>query len=210
MKNQIFVAAIVLLVLAGCKKENELKKSILIYDPENIELPAYSEWGYNAFGAYYDREIFISNNDVVPAKVIVSDTIMSFVLDGQIGMPGHYYDGSHYYYQANQKEMKIAFDLSGFSPENYSNLILLNDTTFDLKNPLYKVFVSIDTIKYPAGIISGKLTFKRAQNLLVDKEQVEVILSGYFEFKASVNALPITISSGRFDVGISPDNFYKL
>lgn len=209
MKKQIFFAAMVLLIFAGCQKENELKKSILIYDPENIELPAYSEWGYNTFGAYYDREIFISNNDVVPAKVVVSDTLMSFVLDGQIHEPGHYFDNEYYYYQDNAGEMKIAFNLSGFSPENYSNLTLLNDTSLDLKNPLYKVIISIDTLKYPAEIISGELKFKRAQNLLVDKEQVEVILSGYFEFKAFVNAEAITISSGRFDVGISPDNFYK-
>jgi hypothetical protein len=64
-------------------------------------------------------------------------------------------------------------------------------------------------MKYTANILSGELTFKRAQNLLVDEKQVEVILSGYFEFKALIDNEPVTISNGRFDVGISPDNFYN-
>jgi len=46
-------------------------------------LPIYSEWGYNTFGAYYDREIFVSNDISVPAKVSVSNNEMSFILDGQ-------------------------------------------------------------------------------------------------------------------------------
>ncbi|MBI4647991.1 MAG: hypothetical protein HY738_15750 [Bacteroidia bacterium] len=191
MKKQFFILATLLLVFALFNKENELKKSVFIYDSEYPDLPAYSEWGYNTFGAYYDRDIFVSNNDIVPAK--------SFILDGQKGVSD--YD--------NSKEMIMTFDLSGLSPEQYSNLIILNDTIFDLENPLYKVLVSIDTIKYTANILSGELTFKRSQNLLVDKKQVEVILSGYFEFKALIDDEPVTISNGRFDVGISPDNFYS-
>jgi hypothetical protein len=201
MKKQLYILSILLIVFAGCKKENELKKSVFISDPELTDLPAYSEWGYNTFGAYYDREIFVSNNHIVPAKIFVSDSTMSFILDGQKGESDYYY--------GDYKEMTMTFKLSGFSPEQYSNLTVLNDTTFDLKNPLYQVLVSVDTMIYTADIISGNIMFKRAQNLQVDKKQVEIILSGYFEFKALINREPVTISDGRFDVGISPDNFYS-
>jgi hypothetical protein len=200
MKKIFIIISILTFVIAGCKKENELKKSVFIKDPDNPDLPVYSEWGYNTFGAYYDRQAFISNNRLVPAKISVSGNSMSFILDGQKG-------GSDYYY--NYQEMIMTFKLQGFSPQQYSNLIALNDTTFDLKNAANQVLITIDTIKYNVSVISGELQFKRAQNLQVDKNPIEVILSGYFEFKALVNDKPVTISDGRFDVGISPDNFYN-
>jgi hypothetical protein len=199
MKNLFIVIFSSMLLLAGCSKENELRKSVMIYDSELKDLPAYSEWGYNTFGAYHDREVFISNSTVMPAKVIVSNNEMSFVLDGQ--------KGSSYYYN-NSDRMSLTLKMTGFAPENYSDLISLNDTTLDLTNPAFKVIVTMDTTKYTATILSGEFTFKRAQNLFVDKKEIEVILSGYFDFRTLINGLPVTISNGRFDVGISPDNFY--
>lgn len=201
MKKQIFIFSIAILIFWGCSKENELKKSVFIYDTEFTDLPAYSEWGYNTFGAYYDRLAFVSNNAIVPAKVIVSEGSMSFVLGGQL-------QAGNQYYGSDSQEMSITFIMPGFTPQQYNELIVLNDTTLDLKNPEYQVHVSVDTMNYTASMISGELNFKRAQNLLVDKNQIEVILSGYFEFKAIINGKPITVSDGRFDVGISPDNFY--
>ncbi len=200
MKNQLFILVIFLLVFAGCKKENELKKSVFINDPELTDLPAYSEWGYNTFGAYYDREVFVSNDQEVPAKVVVSNNTMSFILTGQKGGT----DGGSGYYP----EMTMTFTLTDFLPSQYSDLTVFNDTTLDLKNPLYQVAISVDNVNYAVSILSGELIFKRAQNLTVDKKPVEVILSGYFDFKALINDTPVTISDGRFDVGISPDNFY--
>ena len=58
-------------------------------------------------------------------------------------------------------------------------------------------------------IIDGELYFKRVQHLLVDKRSVEAILSGYFQFKTLVDGKPITLSNGRFDVGIGYENFYS-
>lgn len=202
MKKLIFIFSAAVLIFLGCSKENELKKSVFIYDAEFTDLPAYSEWGYNTFGAYYDRVPFISNTKTVPAKVIIMDNAMSFVLGGQ-KQAENYYSGSNY------QEMTITFKMPGFAPEQYTGLIVLNDTVLDLKNPEYQVLVSIDTMKYTAVILSGELKIKRAQNLLVDKKQIEVILSGYFEFKALINNKPITVSDGRFDVGINSDNFYS-
>lgn len=200
MKKQLYIFATVLGLLTGCSKENELKKSVMIYDDEFTDLPAYSEWGYNTFGAYYDRQVFISNDVTVPAKVIVSENVLSFGLYGHLG---------GYYYYDNSNSMNMIFKIQGLLPEVYTDLTLLNDTVFDLTNSGIQVFLfSADSLENPVNILSGELYFKRAQNLLVDKEQIEVILSGYFDFKALINDEPITISDGRFDVGIGPDNFY--
>lgn len=201
MKRPLFIFAAMILIFWGCSKENELKKSVFISDKEFTDLPSYSEWGYNTFGAYYDRLPFISNNSSVPTKVIVLDTAMSFVLGGQL-------QAGNQYYEDNLHEMSITFNIAGFAPQQYPALIVLNDTILDLKNPEYQVIVSDGTMKYNTTILSGELNFKRAQNLLVDKKQIEVILSGYFEFKALIGGKPVTVSDGRFDVGISQDNFY--
>jgi hypothetical protein len=209
MKKQIFLLASLILLAASCKKDNDLSKSIFIHDPEFTELPAYSEWGYNTFGAYYDREIFVSNNNAVPVKVIATDSSFTFMLSGQKSELGHYFYDYHYSYYYNAKPMKMTFDLPGFLPSTYQDLVNLNDVTFDLKNSKCKVMVSFDNISYPAVILSGELHFKRAQNLQVDMDQVEVILSGYFELRASINNEFISISDGRFDLGVSTENFFK-
>jgi hypothetical protein len=201
MKTILLIfTSLILALFAGCSKENELKKTVFMEDSELNGLPGYSEWGYNTFGAYYDREIFVSNNEAIPAKIVVTNNAMSLIFYGQKG---------NYYSYADDKMMELTFKLSGFIPAKYSNLTALNDSIFDLKNPANLVQISVDSINYKVDILSGELNFKRAQNLIVDKKQIEVILSGYFEFKALINEKPVTISNGRFDVGISTDNFYN-
>jgi hypothetical protein len=198
--KDVLVIIFIWACMAGCKEENELKRSVFIYDPDYVDLPAYSEWGYNTFGAYYDREVFISNDSRIPAKVLVTDNSMSFILEGRKG----YVDG----YTGIYKEMSITFTVSGFAPAKYQDLAVLNDSIFDLEDPACQVRISFDTMKYQASILSGELMFKRVQNLQVDKQQVEVILSGYFGFKAIIDDKPVTVSAGRFDVGVGNDDFY--
>ena len=67
MKRKYFFFALFATVAMsfGCSREYNLEQTIFIYDPEFQDLPIYSEWGYNTFGAYYDREAFISLYDGV-------------------------------------------------------------------------------------------------------------------------------------------------
>jgi hypothetical protein len=198
----LIILPVIAVLLTSCSKENELKESVFIYDPENFDLPEYSEWGYNTFGAYYDREIFVSNDEAVPAKITVSDTSLSFLLEGEKRTD----DYNSYY---NNSNMLLTFTLPGSLPEQFADLAMFNDSIIDLADAACQVFVTIDTMKYEADILEGELNFKRVQILQVDKMLVEAILSGYFDFKAIINGKPITVSDGRFDVGIGRDNFYE-
>jgi hypothetical protein len=193
------LSMLMLLLLSGCSKENELKKSVYVPDSETPELPAYSEWGYNTFGAFYDRQVFRSSDDLVPVKVFSTDTAMQLILEGEIW---------HDSYSGGKGDMSLTFILSGFTPATYEDLVLLNDSVVDLKDPRCSVRVAGDFIVQPVIILSGILYFKRVQNLSVDKQHIEAILSGYFELRAMINNIPVTISEGRFDVGIGSNNFY--
>ena len=194
---------IFLVVLASCSKEYELDKSIFITDKDYPFLPAYTEWGYNTFGALYDREPFVNNNSRIPTKVICTGGKTSFSLKGHLGQ------ANYYYYSSNTTPITLSFDLYGFVPGSLSNLIELNDTTIDLTNPLCKVTLTRDTVKYNVTVLNGTLNFKRAQNLIVDKQPYEIILSGTFDFQTIINNDPLSISMGRFDLGIASDNFFK-
>jgi len=196
--NRLIIPILLFMLLADCSKENELKKSVFIPDRESPELPAYSEWGYNTFGAFYDREIFVSTDAQVPSKVFSSDTAMQLILEGE----KRYDDYTSY------SEMSLKFTLEGFTPEQFGDLVALNDTIIDLKDPGCRVQVFEYYHEIPVNILSGRLYFKRVQNLSVDKQHIEAILSGYFEFQAIINDKPVTVSEGRFDVGIGSDNFY--
>jgi hypothetical protein len=191
-----------MIIFAACSKEFELDKSVFIPDKDYPELPAYTEWGYNTFGALFDRELFLYNDFSVPAKIINTGGKTSFTLKGHKGQTGNYYSN-------NVNSMSLNFDLYGFLPESFSALIALNDTIIDLTNPQCKVSLTVDTVKTQVKILNGTLDFKRAQNLIVDKQQYEVILSGTFEFQALIANEPKSITVGRFDIGIGVDNFFK-
>jgi hypothetical protein len=204
MKTYLAKFTLILLIISSsCSKEYELDKSIFIADKDYPSLPAYTEWGYNTFGALYDREPFVNTDFSVPTKIICTGGKTSFTLKGHLG------ESRYYYYVSNGKPIILNFDLLGFVPESLSDLIELNDTIIDLRNPLCKVSLTVDTAKYSLTILSGSLNFNRAQNLIVDKQQYEIILSGIFDFQALINNEPTSISMGRFDVGIANDNFFK-
>jgi hypothetical protein len=191
MKKIIFyIIPLTISLLLACSKEIALEESVFKADLDFPNLPAYTEWGYNTFGAFYDRELFIYN-DKVPAKIINTGGITSFMLKGQ----------------KNYTAMSLTVELPGFSPEVYTDLVQLNDKVFDLTQPDCHVYVDFGGSDSEIQILNGELEFKRAQQLLVDTQPVKVILSGYFHFQALVDGEPISVSYGRFDVGIS-DNFY--
>lgn len=200
MKTNKFYYIIFCIVALSCSKDYDLQKSIFIPDKSFPDLPAYSEWGYNTFGAYFDRDLFIYNDYEVPVKVINTEGKTSFILKGQKG-------NSDYY--SERKSMSVSFDLYGFNPSTYQDLVLLDDSVIDLTKPHCKVIIKIDTTEFEAPILNGNITFKRVQNLIVDKQNTEAIVSGTFEFQFFYRDEPVSLTNGRFDVGVGSDNFFK-
>jgi len=194
-KITLIISILAIFFLSNCSKDGGLEKTIFYPDPEFPDLPMYTEWGYNTFGAYYDRQVFTSTNDIVPLKVIVKDGFTSFRFNGRLGYNG---------------DMSITFTMNDFLPNIYQDLIDLDQKTLDLKSPNYNVSIRIDGIEQQIYLLGGNLNFKKAQNLFVDKKAEEVILSGTFEFQVVIDDEPFTISRGRFDQGISYDNFFRF
>ena len=73
------------------------------------------------------------------------------------------------------------------------------DLTGESCNLILKKGTQIDTLI----ILSGQLNFKKARILRIYNEENRAILSGTFDMKFFRNGLPETISSGRFDLGIT-------
>ncbi len=203
MKYIAFISMMMFIFLAGCSRESELEKSVYITDPDTDGLPKYSEWGYNTFGAYYDRAIFVSTNGQVPAKVISSDTATQLIFEGQKYVIDYY--GVNY---ADGVDMTMTFTFSGLICNTFNDLVALNDSIVDLTDPGCHLSFHNAEGEMPVKVIGGHMTIHRAQNLMVDKQPVETILSGYFDLQLLVDGKPVTISDGRFDVGIGADNFY--
>lgn len=195
MKKLLYIFPLIA-IIAGCSSSYDLDDSVYVYDEEYADLPAYTEWGYNTFGAYLDRIVFISD-DATPAKILTTGDKTIFVLNGIIR-------------EGYADEMTVKFVMSGFTPVKYSDLVALNDTTINLTDPGCKVTMVRSGEEDTLSVISGELQFKRVQHLFVDNRSTEAILSGYFSFKTFIDAQPVTLSHGRFDVGINDDNFYAL
>jgi len=186
---------LILIIIISCKKDKNLRDSIFIEDVESPGLPIYSEWGYNTFGAYYDREVFISNDKKVPLKIIVTNDTMTFNFFGQLGNNSY-----------NNMTMKFYF--TNFLPVNYEGLLQLNDTIINLNNT-NKISINIYGSNVNVTLLNGYFKVDKAQLLFVDTKETEVILSGHFEFQALINNEPIAISDGRFDIGINQSNFFS-
>lgn len=191
-KFNLFLLALVTLFTA-CDFA-DLNSSTFIVDKNNPGLPEYSEWGYNTFGAYIDRSPYVSVYNDMPAKIIVTADTFNLRLNGT--------------WQGNPLTLK--FSLKGYNPANFSALTILNDSTFNLTAKDYKVTMIYEGKTQVLNVYEGQLYFKRVQKLYVDKELSETILSGTFNFKTFFDDEPVAISSGRFDLGIGFDNFYKF
>jgi hypothetical protein len=183
----------------ACNKDAELENSIFISDSENTDLPMYSEWGYNTFGAYFDRVAFVSNNNEIPMKVLAHSNNTQFIFNGQQGNRNYY----------DNRDKKVIFKINNLMPLNYVDLLVLNDTIFDLANPNCQTIIVEGTDTIRPMILSGRFYIKKAQRLLVDEVQKEVILSGYFDFKYLYQNEPTAVTDGRFDIGVGENNFFS-
>lgn len=181
-------------IVSSCSDSYELTDSIHIPDSEDPNLPAYTEWGYNTFGANYDRSIFKDSYET-PLKVTTQANNLAFIFNGATD---------------NYDALTLRFILPNTNVTNYNDLIHFNDSTINLLTNNVTVDLISSTFNGTINILEGELYFKRTQKVYIDDEIHGVILSGYFDLKYVVDNIPSNISNGRFDMVVNNQNFYIL
>jgi hypothetical protein len=166
--------------------------TIFIPDEDNPELPAYTEWGYNSFGAFYERDIFKSTNNIVPCKIVYSYGTLDFSLLGR--------------YLSKEAVLTFSFPLSE-EVKTIEDLSVLHNIRILTRDCIVKFEENSSQITLE--VLSGELYFKRFQLLWVDEKVNRIILSGTFEVRFLKNGRPESISDGRFDMGITDKDFYS-
>ncbi|MDO5663722.1 MAG: hypothetical protein Q4G63_00520 [Bacteroidia bacterium] len=184
------------LVFTSCNNSDDFKlsQSVFIHDTDYPGLPIYSEWGYNTFGAYLDRTPFISDNYLMPVKVMVKPDTCLLAFTGRT--------------QVKYEEATLTFYLLNVQPKTFFELLSLDKRTFDLSDKHTIVSFRNGTKTDTLRVTEGVFVIKKAQKLLVDKEEKKVVLSGTFSMKASTGKEPISINNGRFDVSVDDVNFF--
>ncbi|MDR0872806.1 MAG: hypothetical protein LBN27_04980 [Prevotellaceae bacterium] len=201
MKKNIFLL-IISCLFVSCAKDEVMDRTIFIPDEGDSTLPAYTEWGYNSFGADYERSYFLVSNNIVPCKVLYKDGKLSFSLNG-------IYKERGYGYYANVPMMiSVSFPMSNVA--GYTDLVQLNDVKINLAVADCTVKILKNEVEIPIDdVLDGSvLYFKRAQLLNIDESPNRTILSGTFDLRFIRGGYPESISDGRFDVGINNDVFY--
>ena len=191
MKIHISIVTIFSFLLCSCE-ENVLDRTIFIPDKKYPELPAYTEWGYNSFGAFYEKNKFIVTDNIVPCNIIYNNGILDFLLTGK----------------CFGKEMTLTFSFPLSEVKTIYDLSILHNLTLNLTENC-TVKLEENNTQSTLEVLSGQLHFKRFQLLRVDEKENRIILSGTFDVKFLKNGLPETIWEGRFDMGITDRDFYS-
>lgn len=184
-------------LIGNCVDDGDLHRTIFIRDKNYPDLPQYSEWGYNTFGAFINDEVFISGNYYWnPASLSSVDTnmILSF-------------QGEKISNEKDTSDMIMNFIFPRNSPWDRQYMLSLNNTMIDLSTSSAQVIILSDTTAYPVTVHSGELQFTRVQSLMVNNVPEETIFSGTFEFEGLMNGSPVSVTHGRFDVGVSYFNY---
>jgi hypothetical protein len=195
-----FIYANMLALLCAC---SDIDSTVFIPDSDDPSLPAYTEWGYNSFGAKYERHYFLADNGVTPCKIVYREGMLHFSLSGVLR-------GDAYSSYSGHMTLTVSFPAGPVT--KYRDLLTLHEREIDLSDPsACRINIDIpDTDSHTVvSPLSGHLTFRRAQLLRIDGEENRVILSGTFDMRFLMNDKPENITDGRFDVGIHKD-FYSF
>ena len=194
MKKYSFL--VIILFLLSCEGMDEMQDTIFIPDINDKNLPAYTEWGFNSFGAMYERRYFFSTKDIVPCKMICGNGILTFTLSGRTGLNYSSWGSG------DQLTMSITFPFN--EPiKNYKDLLALHQKQFDLSDNACIVQMISNSNREDLTGLSGELKFIRAQLLRINDVENRIILSGTFEASFWRNQIPEIMSKGRFDLGIT-------
>ena len=109
-------------LFGGCVEDPDLHRSIFVRDKQHPDLPQYSEWGYNTFGAYFNEDVFVSGDYLwEPASVTQGDTSMVLSFHGEKRSKGK-----------DTTDMFMYFNISRSTSRYDQFLYSLNDSVIDL------------------------------------------------------------------------------
>jgi hypothetical protein len=195
MKTFFYVNMLVL--FCACA---DIDRTIFIPDDDDPNLPAYTEWGYNSFGAKYERLYFLADNNITPCKITYREGMVHFSLAGTLRADT---------YGDYSEEMTLTISFPSEPMSKYRDLLTLHERAIDLSDCSVGIEKSNDRDRAVISSVKGHLTFRRAQLLRIDEEENRAILSGDFDIQFLRNGIPESITGGRFDVGIYKD-FYSF
>lgn len=198
MKKYIIIAA-ALIAMTACSK-SDFKETQYISDPDYPGLPIYSEMGYNSFGAYINDKVFYSNWNDRPFYLVADRDNLTMTLYGR----------------SNNDNFNMVFTLpidTTYPLEDYHSLLILNGKSFTIDTIPMSCIVKMEGHYAPEieSIYSGYIKFEKVQQVLVDKTDAEVVVSGKFQFRAfTPDGTRIDVTGGRFDLGVDNANFVNF
>ncbi len=216
MRKIFSVSAIIALsaLLVACfSTYDEIEDSVWIDDSEISGLPAYTECGYNTFGArYFGSSFFFSRNKDKPGYFIWRNDSLTFTLNGFLEDHDVIVDQDEYAHSGYYRKMTLSIQFPCDTVKSFEELMCLDQKTIDLTDSVNKVYVYImdfynRTRIYPN---SGTFDFKRVQRLFLDDKAEAMIVSGTFDVLSDVGGRILTLKDGRFDIGIKEECFLYI
>lgn len=200
MKRYIIILVAVL-AMTACSK-SDFKETQYIDDPNYPGLPIYSEMGYNTFGAYINEDVFSvpTFGSHRPFYLVADRECLTMTLYGNCA----------------GTDLNMIFTLpidTTYHLEDYHSLLALDGKTFTIDTIPTSCNVMMDGLYAPiiASIYSGYIKFEKVQQVIVDKTDTEVVVSGKFQFRAfSLLGTRIDVTGGRFDLGVDNANFVNF
>ena len=199
MKKYIFILS-VMLAATACSK-SDFKQTQYIDDPDYPGLPIYSEMGYNTFGAYINEQVFnVSYEHGRPFYLVADREKLTMT----------------FYGQDYRNNLNMIFTLpidSTYHLEDYHSLLTLDGKTFTIDTIPTSCNIKMEGSYAPniESIYSGYIKFEKVQQVIVDKQDAEVVVSGKFQFRAFTHdGTRIDVTGGRFDLGVDNANFVNF
>jgi hypothetical protein len=195
MKRLIFLLLIGWISMA-CSRDHALTQSVFIPDDTYPDLPAYSQWGYNTFGAHYERGAITHTEVEFPMFVHADTSHLRFKFFGKSNW-------------GDFDNFRFTFSFPDTTIRNVYELTKYHDTVIDLsQNNVILTFESwhFDSVQ-EIKIDTGQFHFKNAKLVYVDEELTQVNVSGTFDLSFNFNQRPVAFTHGRFDIGLDPFRF---
>lgn len=201
MKKHLIIAA-TLLVMTACSK-SDLKETQYIEDPDYPGLPIYSDMGYNTYGAYINEQVY-------QVSTSYGSNRKFYLVADREGLSMTYYGW------CNGRDLSMVFTLpidTTYALGDYHDLRYLDGMSFAIDTTDTSCRIKMEGQYAPelASIYSGRISFDHVRQVVVDKEDKELIVSGKFQFRAlTPEGERIDVTGGRFDLGVDNTNFVNF